>query len=85
MISSDRKFYKTDIANTKNIFWFIRSILNPKAEQIKMWLTKVGNARIDELVDQKKAIKSLAMPSLLWSKKLAKKFLMEVIFISKKN
>lgn len=51
MISSDGKYYKTDVANTEQLFRLIQSIPSPKAEPFKMWLAKVGRERIDEIED----------------------------------
>jgi len=51
MQSSDGKFYKTDVANTEQLFRLIQSIPSPKAEPFKMWLAKVANERLDEMQD----------------------------------
>lgn len=51
MISSDGKYYKTDVADTEQLFRLIQSIPSPKAEPFKMWLAKVGRERIDEIED----------------------------------
>ena len=51
MQSSDGKFYKTDIADTEQLFRLIQSIPSPKAEPFKIWLAKVGRERIDEIED----------------------------------
>ena len=48
MQSSDGKFYKTDVADTEQLFRLIQSIPSPKAEPFKIWLAKVGNERVDE-------------------------------------
>ena len=56
MISSDSKYYLTDVGDTKSILRLIQSIPSPKAEPFKIWLAKVGNERIDELADPQKAI-----------------------------
>jgi DNA-damage-inducible protein D len=47
--SSDNKKYKTDCANTENMFRIIQSIPSPKAEPFKQWLAKVGYERIQEI------------------------------------
>jgi DNA-damage-inducible protein D len=47
--SSDNKRYKTDCANTENMFRIIQSIPSPKAEPFKQWLAKVGYERIQEI------------------------------------
>ena len=51
MQSTDGKFYKTDVADTEQLFRLIQSIPSPKAEPFKMWLAKVGRERIDEIED----------------------------------
>jgi len=56
MMSSDGKFYKTDVADTETIFRLIQSIPSPKAEPIRMWLAKVGNDRINELADPEQSL-----------------------------
>jgi hypothetical protein len=42
MQSSDGKFYKTDVADTEQLFRLIQSIPSPKAEPFKLWLAQVG-------------------------------------------
>lgn len=51
MISSDGKYYNTDVADTEQILRIIQSIPSKKAEPFKMWLARVGSERIDELAD----------------------------------
>ena len=51
MMSSDGKYYKTDVANTEQLFRLIQSIPSPKAEPFKLWLAKVARERIDEIED----------------------------------
>lgn len=51
MMSSDGKYYNTDVADTEQLFRLIQSIPSPKAEPFKMWLAKVGRERIDEIED----------------------------------
>jgi len=51
MQSVDGKFYKTDVADTEQLFRLIQSIPSPKAEPFKMWLAQVGRERIDEIED----------------------------------
>ncbi len=48
MMSSDGKYYLTDVADTEQILRLIQSIPSKKAEPFKLWLAKVGNERIDE-------------------------------------
>lgn len=49
MQSSDKKYYATDCANTKNLFRIIQSIPSRKAEPFKQWLAQVGYERIEEI------------------------------------
>jgi len=51
MQSTDGKFYKTDIANTEQLFRLIQSVPSPKAEPFKLWIAKVARERIDEIED----------------------------------
>jgi hypothetical protein len=48
MMSSDGKFYQTDVADTTQILRLIQSIPSPKAEPFKQWLAQVGYERIEE-------------------------------------
>lgn len=51
MQSSDGKYYKTDVADTEQIFRLIQSIPSPKAEPFKLWLAQVASERLDEMQD----------------------------------
>ncbi len=51
MISTDGKYYKTDVADTEQLFRIIQSIPSLKAEPFKLWLARVGRERIDEIED----------------------------------
>lgn len=51
MLSSDGKKYKTDVADTEQLFRLIQSIPSPKAEPFKLWIAKVARERIDEIED----------------------------------
>ena len=51
MQSADGKFYKTDVADTEQLFRLIQSVPSPKAEPFKLWLAKMGRERIDEIED----------------------------------
>jgi ABC-type Fe3+ transport system substrate-binding protein len=51
MQSSDGKFYKTDVADTEQLFRLIQSVPSPKAEPFKLWISKVARERIDEIAD----------------------------------
>jgi hypothetical protein len=59
MQSSDGKYYKTDVADTEQLFRLIQSIPSPKAEPFKMWLAQVGRERIDEIEDPELGIDRL--------------------------
>lgn len=48
MLSADGKNYKTDVADTEQLFRLIQSIPSPKAEPFKLWLAQVGRERLDE-------------------------------------
>jgi hypothetical protein len=51
MQSADGKFYKTDVADTEQIFRLIQSIPSPKAEPFKLWLSRLASERLDEMQD----------------------------------
>ena len=51
MQSADGKFYKTDVADTEQLFRLIQSIPSPKAEPFKLWLAQVAYERLDEMQD----------------------------------
>jgi hypothetical protein len=46
--SDNGKFYKTDVADTEQLFRLIPSIPSPKAEPFKLWLAKVAVEGLDE-------------------------------------
>ena len=56
MKSSDGKYYKTDVADTEQLFRLIQSIPSPKAEPFKLWLAKVAKERLDEMSDPELSI-----------------------------
>ena len=56
MQSADGKFYKTDVADTEQLFRLIQSIPSPKAEPFKLWLAQVANERLDEMQDPELSI-----------------------------
>lgn len=56
MQSADGKFYKTDVANTKQLFRLVQSIPSPKAEPFKLWLAKTAAERLDEMQDPELSI-----------------------------
>src|SRR3990167_6746024 len=49
--SSDGKFYKTDVADTEQLFRLIQSVPSPKAEPLKLWIAQVARERVDEIED----------------------------------
>jgi len=51
MLASDGKYYKTDVADTEQLFRLIQSVPSPKAEPFKLWIARVARERIDEIED----------------------------------
>jgi hypothetical protein len=49
LLAADGKYYKTDVADTKQILRLIQSIPSPKAEPFKLWLAQVGYERLQEI------------------------------------
>lgn len=56
MQSEDGKFYKTDVADTEQLFRLIQSIPSPKAEPFKQWLAQIARERLDQLQDPELSI-----------------------------
>jgi len=56
LISSDGKYYKTDVADTEQILRLIQSVPSPKAEPFKLWMAKVASERIDQMQDPELSI-----------------------------
>jgi len=56
MKAEDGKLRKTDTADVEIILRLVQSIPSPKAEPIKLWLSKVGYERMQETVDPEKSI-----------------------------
>jgi DNA-damage-inducible protein D len=54
--ATDGKKYKTDSINLQGIFRIIQAISSPKAEPFKQWLAKVGQERIEEMVNPEIAL-----------------------------
>ncbi len=54
--SADGKFYKTDVADTKQLFRLIQSIPSPKAEPFKLWLAQTASEKLDEMQDPELSI-----------------------------
>jgi hypothetical protein len=51
MLSADGKYYKTDVADTEQLFRLIQSIPSPRAEPFKLWLAGIASERLDEMQD----------------------------------
>ena len=49
--STDGKAYKTDVADTEQLFRLIQSIPSPRAEPFKLWLAQIAAERLDEMQD----------------------------------
>src|ERR1017187_9271695 len=49
--STDGKSYKSDVADTEQLFRLIQSIPSPKAEPFKLWLAEIAKERLDEMQD----------------------------------
>ena len=56
MLSSDGKYYKTDVATTQQLFRLIQSIPSPKAEPFKLWMAQVAKERLDQMQDPELSI-----------------------------
>ncbi len=54
--ASDGKSYKTDVADTEQLFRIIQSIPSPKAEPIKLWIAHVAAERISQMQDPELSI-----------------------------
>jgi hypothetical protein len=66
MQAQDGKYYKTDVADTEQLFRLIQSIPSPKAEPFKNWLAQIAKERIDEMQDPELSIdRSLELPDEL--------------------
>lgn len=51
LLSGDGKRYKTDVADTEQMFRIIQSVPSPKAEPFKQWMARVAADRIDQMQD----------------------------------
>ncbi len=54
--STDGKTYKTDVADTEQLFRLIQSVPSPRAEPFKLWLAQVASERLDEMQDPELSI-----------------------------
>ena len=61
MQSSDGKRYKTDVADTEQLFRLIQSIPSPKAEPFKQWMAQVAAQRLDQMQDPELSIEQAMM------------------------
>ena len=61
MLSSDGKRYKTDVADTEQLFRLIQSIPSPKAEPFKQWMAQVAAQRLDQMQDPELSIEQAMM------------------------
>lgn len=51
MQAADGKYYKTDVADTEQLFRLIQSVPSAKAEPFKLWLAQIASERLDEMQD----------------------------------
>lgn len=49
--AADGKSYKTDVADTEQLFRLVQSIPSPKAEPFKLWMAQVAAQRVDQMQD----------------------------------
>lgn len=61
MQSADGKYYKTDVADTQQLFRLIQSIPSPKAEPFKLWIAQVAKERLDQMQDPELSIEQAMM------------------------
>ena len=61
MLSSDGKYYKTDVATTQQLLRLIQSIPSPKAEPFKLWMAQVAAERLDQMQDPELSINQALM------------------------
>jgi len=54
--ATDGKKYLTDVADIETLFRIIQSVPSPKAEPIKVWLSKVGYERMQEITDPERSL-----------------------------
>jgi len=61
MQSADGKYYKTDVADTQQLFRLIQSIPSSKAEPFKLWIAQVAKERLDQMQDPELSIEQAMM------------------------
>ena len=54
--AADGKNYFTDVANPETLLRMIQSVPSPKAEQVKVWLAKVGYERMQDMADPARSL-----------------------------
>lgn len=54
--AADGKKYLTDVADTETLLRLIQSVPSPKAEQMKLWLAKVGYERMQDMADPARSV-----------------------------
>jgi len=50
-LAADGEKHLTDVASAEILLRLVQSVPSPKAEPIKLWLTKMGYERIQEIAD----------------------------------
>lgn len=66
MPAADGKMRLTDVADTEQLLRIIQSVPSPKAEPFKMWLAKVGTARLDQMQDPELSIQQAMIDYKRW-------------------
>lgn len=56
MMAGDGKLRLTDVATAETLLRLVQSVPSPKAEQIKLWLAKVGYERMQEMADPARSL-----------------------------
>ncbi|HBU07074.1 MAG TPA: hypothetical protein DEB09_03235 [Candidatus Magasanikbacteria bacterium] len=56
LMSTDGKYYLTDVADTETLLRLVQSVPSPNAEPFKLWLARVGYERLEETADPELAI-----------------------------
>jgi hypothetical protein len=56
MVADDGKLRLTDVADVETLFRLIQSVPSPKAEPIKLWLSKVGYERLQDMSDPARSL-----------------------------
>ncbi|MCL2281693.1 MAG: Bro-N domain-containing protein [Fibromonadales bacterium] len=56
ILAPDGKMRETDVADTEQVLRLVQTIPSPKAEPFRIWLSRVGSERLDEITDPEIAI-----------------------------